>query len=184
MHLYSTFLSIAVRTTTAPADAIRPLQSALGGAGSDEAMYDIQTMDDAVRASLDQQRFLLLLFGIFAGVAMLLACVGIYGVLSYLTTRRVPEIGVRLALGATAGDVVRFILQDSIRLIALGTALGLAAALLAGRVLLKVVVGMQPTEPATVAAMVALLVAAALAASFLPARWASRIDPVRALRQN
>ena len=184
MHLYSTFLSIAVRTTTAPADAIRPLQSALGGAGSDEAMYDIQTMDDAVRASLDQQRFLLLLFGIFAGVAMLLACVGIYGVLSYLTTQRVPEIGVRLALGATAGDVVRFILQDSIRLIALGTALGLAAALLAGRVLLKVVVGMQPTEPATVAAMVALLVAAALAASFLPARWASRIDPVRALRQN
>jgi predicted permease len=184
MHLYSTFLSIAVRTTTAPADAIRPLQSALGGAGSDEAMYDIQTMDDAVRASLDQQRFLLLLFGIFAGAAMLLACVGIYGVLSYLTTQRVPEIGVRLALGATAGDVVRFILQDSIRLIALGTALGLAAALLAGRVLLKVVVGMQPTEPATVAAMVALLVVAALAASFLPALWASRIDPVRALRQN
>ena len=184
MHLYSTFLSIAVRTTAAPSDAIRPLQSALGGAGSDEAMYDVQTMDDAVRASLDQQRFLLLLFGLFAGVAMLLACVGIYGVLSYLTTQRVPEIGVRLALGATAGDVVRFILQDSIRLIALGTALGLAAALLAGRVLLKVVVGMQPTEPATVAAMVALLVAAALTASFLPARWASRIDPVRALREN
>jgi predicted permease len=184
LHLFSTFMSIAVRTSAAPTDAIRPLQSALRGAGADQAMYDIQTMDQAVSASLDQQRFLLFLFGIFAGVAMLLACVGIYGVLSYLTTQRIPEIGVRLALGATGGDVLRFILKDSVRLIALGAALGLAAALLAGRVLSKVVVGMRPTEPATVAAMVALLVAAALTASFLPARWASRIDPVKALRQD
>jgi predicted permease len=182
MRLFSGFMSIAVRTTAAPGDMIRPLQAALRGAAADQAMYDIQTMDQVVHASLDQQRFLLLLFGIFAGVAMLLACAGIYGVLSYLTTQRVPEIGVRLALGATAGDVIRFILQDSIRLIACGTILGLGAALLADRVLLKVVVGMRPTEPATVAAMLALLVTAALAASFLPARWASRIDPVQALR--
>jgi predicted permease len=184
MHLFSGFMSIAVRTSAAPSDAIRPLQSALRGAAADQAMYDIQTMDQVVRASLDQQRFLLLLFGIFAAVAMLLACVGIYGVISYLTTQRVPEIGVRLALGATAGDVVRFILRDSVRLITLGACLGLGAALLAGRVLVKVVIGMQPTEPATVAVMVALLVGAALAASFLPARWASRIDPVKALRQD
>jgi predicted permease len=183
VHLFSGFMSIAVRTTAAPTDVIRPLQSALRGAAADQAMYSIETMDNVVRASLDRQRFLLLLFGIFAGVAMLLACVGIYGVLSYLTTQRIPEIGVRLALGATAADVVRFILQDSIRMIAIGAVLGLAAAILAGRALLKVVVGMQPTEPWTVAAMVALLVAAALLASFLPARWASRIDPVRALRQ-
>jgi predicted permease len=183
VHLFSGYMSIAVRTTGAPTDVIRPLQSALRGAAADQAMYDIETMDNVVRASLDQQRFLLMLFGIFAGVAMVLACVGIYGVLSYLTTQRIPEIGVRLALGATAADVVRFILQDSIRMIALGAVLGLAAAILAGRVLLKVIVGMQPTEPATVVAMVALLVGAALAASFVPARWASRIDPVRALRQ-
>jgi hypothetical protein len=183
VHLFSGYMSIAVRTTGAPTDVIRPLQSALRGAAADQAMYDIETMDNVVSASLDQQRFLLMLFGIFAGVAMLLACVGIYGVLSYLTTQRIPEIGVRLALGATATDVVRFILQDSIRMIAIGAMLGLAAAILAGRALLKVVVGMQPTEPTTVAAMVALLVGAALLASFLPARWASRIDPVRALRQ-
>ena len=95
-----------------------------GGAG-DQALYDEATMEQLVAASLDSQRFLLLLFGIFAGLALLLACIGIYGVLSYLTSQRVPEIGVRMALGASAREVIRLILRQSLAMILIGIAAGL-----------------------------------------------------------
>jgi ABC-type antimicrobial peptide transport system permease subunit len=113
----------------------------------------------------------------------LLACVGIYGVLAYLTGRRVPEIGLRMALGASAADVVRMVLRQSLVMILTGVAVGAAAALAAGRVLQRTVEGMQPTEPLTLALMIGLLALAALCASFLPARRAGRIDPMRALRE-
>src|SRR5215472_14533239 len=116
----------------------------------------------------------MLLFGIFAGVALLLACIGIYGVLAYLTSQRVPEIGVRMALGASARDVMRLVF---------GQSLGLAAALGAGRLLVNLVPGARPTEPLTFAVMICVLAVAALLASFIPARRASRIDPTSALRQ-
>ena len=134
-------------------------------------------------ASLARQRFLLLLFGIFAGLALLLACVGIYGVLAYLTSQRVPEFGLRMALGATAGDVTRLVLRQSLSMIFAGVCLGTAASLAAGRLLERLVAGTRPTEPMTFTAMIFVLVIAALFASFLPARRASQVDPMKALRQ-
>ena len=140
-------------------------------------------MRQLVSDSLARQRFLMLLFGIFAGLALLLASVGIYGVTAYLTSRRVPEIGVRMALGATAGDVVRLMLRQSLGMIFAGVGVGLLAALAAARFLQRSVDGMRPAEPSTLAITISLLVAAALVASFVPARRASRVDPVTALRQ-
>ncbi|HEY2545465.1 MAG TPA: FtsX-like permease family protein, partial [Candidatus Acidoferrum sp.] len=128
--------------------------------------------------------FLLVLFAVFAGLALALACVGIYGVLAYLTGQRVPEIGVRIALGASAGDVQWLVLRQSLGMIVVGVALGTAAALGAERVLLRWVPGMQSAVGVSLALMIPLLVTAALLASYLPARRASRVDPVIALRQD
>jgi len=117
------------------------------------------------------------------GTRLLLASIGIYGVLAYLTSQRVPEIGVRMALGADAGDVMWLVLRQILAMILGGVGVGFAAALAAASLLQRLVAGMQPTEPATFALMVSVLVAAATGASFVPAHRASRIDPVRALRQ-
>jgi putative ABC transport system permease protein len=116
-------------------------------------------------------------------LALLLACIGIYGVLAYLMSQRVPEIGVRMALGASARDVMQLVLGQSLRMIFVGVGLGIAASVAAGRLLERLVSGVRPTEPMTFATMISVLVAAALAASFLPARRASRVDPMKALRQ-
>lgn len=130
-----------------------------------------------------RQRFLLLLFGIFASLALVLACVGIYGVLSYLAGQRVAEIGVRMALGAGARDVVWLVLRQSLAMITAGVVIGIAGAWVAGRLMAHLVDGIQPPNPATFAIMIPILVVAALVASFVPARRASRIDPMSALRQ-
>ena len=140
-------------------------------------------MEQLVSRSLSRQRFLLLLFGIFAALALLLACIGIYGVLAYLTSQRVPEFGVRMALGANAGDVIRLVMRQSVEMILVGVGLGILGAWAAGRVLTRLVEGMQSSEATTFAIMIPVLVVAALFASFVPARRASRVDPVKALRQ-
>jgi predicted permease len=180
---YSSFMSLAIRTNAAPASVIEPVQQALRGAAGDQALYDIRTMPDVVRASLDRERFLMILFGVFAGLALLLAGIGIYGVLAYLTNQRVPEIGIRMALGATAGDVLRFVFRESVGMILAGAGLGLVAALGTERVVGRLVAGARPNEAVTVALMLTVLMAAALFATLLPARSASRIDPIRALRK-
>jgi ABC-type antimicrobial peptide transport system permease subunit len=141
-------------------------------------------MEQLASGTLSRQRFLLLLFGIFAGLALLLACIGIYGVLAYLTGQRIPEIGVRMALGASAGDVMAMVLRQSLGMIFAGVGVGIVAAFAAGRLLERLVAGVRPTEPVTIAIMIPILVVAALFASFLPARRASRIDPMRALKRD
>ena len=140
-------------------------------------------MEQLVSDSLARQRFLLLLFGIFAGLALLLACVGIYGVLAYLTGQRVPEFGVRMALGAGPRDVMWLVLRQSLGMILAGVVAGITGAWAAGRVMAHLVEGMQSAEPSTFAIMIPVLVVAALLASFVPARRASRVDPMTALRQ-
>ena len=140
-------------------------------------------MEQLASDSLARQRFLLLLFGIFAGLASLLACIGIYGVLAYLTNCRIPEIGVRIALGATVGNVMRLVLRQSLRMILVGAGIGSVAALAAGKLLQRLVAGVRPAEPLTFTITISVLLVAALLASFVPARRASRVDPVRALRQ-
>jgi predicted permease len=183
LPFFSSIMSIAVRTKTPPLSIVEPLKRELRGAAGDQTLYDVHTMEQLVSASLARQRFLSLLFGIFAGLALLMACIGIYGVLAYRTSQRVPEIGVRMALGAGAYDVIWLVLRQSLGLILVGVGLGVAAAVAAGRLLVQAVPGVQPMEPSTITVMVAVLVVAALLASFIPARRASRVDPISALRQ-
>jgi predicted permease len=179
----SSVMSITVRTNITPLSVVEPLRQALRGPAGDQALYDVHSMDDLASASLDRQRFLLWLFGLFAVLALLLACIGIYGVLTYLTNQRVPEIGLRMALGATTGSVVRLILGQSLGMIFVGIGAGVLGALPAGRLLQHLVDGTRPTDPSTFAIMIPILLAAALCASFIPARRASRVDPMNALRQ-
>jgi putative ABC transport system permease protein len=176
-------MSIAVRTSTEPLSVIEPLRRVVRGATGDQVLYEVQTMDHLASATLGRQRFLLLLFSVFASLALMLACIGIYGVLAYLTSQRVPEIGVRIALGATARDVIGLVMRQSFGMIFLGVGVGVAGAWAAGRVLIRLVEGMQSTEPLSFAIMIPVLVIAALFASFVPAHRASRVDPVKALRQ-
>ena len=184
MSLFSSFMSVAVRTDIAPLSVVEALRRDERGASGDQTLYEVRSMEQLVSASLARQRFLLLLFGVFAGLALALACIGIYGVLSYLTSERVPEMGVRMALGANAGDVVRLVLRQSLAVIFAGVFAGALGAFAAARVLLKFVPGTRPLDPATLLVMTAVLLIAALSASFLPARRASRVDPMNALRQD
>jgi predicted permease len=184
LHLFSSFMSIAIRTNVPPLNLVESLQRNLRGVANDQVLYDVRTMEQLVNNSLSTQRFLLVIFFVFAGLALLLACIGIYGVLAYLMTQRVPEIGVRMALGATAGNVMWLVMRQSIAMILAGVGIGTIAALAAGRSLEHSVEGMHQMEPVSFAVMIPVLVAAALLASFIPARRASRIDPISALRQD
>ena len=181
---WSELMSIGVRTSVDPLTLLEPLRRVVRGAGNDQVLYEPRTLERLAADSLARQRFLLLLFGIFAGLALLLACIGIYGVLAYLTTQRVPEIGVRMALGATGAEVMLLVLRQSLAMILAGVAVGIAGALGAGRLLIRLVEGMQATEPSTIVIPAVFLMAAAMFASFLPARRASRVDPMKALRQD
>ena len=184
LHLFSSFMSIAIRTNVPPLNLIESLQRNLRGVANDQVLYDVRTMEQLVSDSLSTQRFLLVIFFVFAALALLLACIGIYGVLAYLMTQRVPEIGVRMALGATAGNVMWLVMRQSIAMILAGVGVGTIAALAAGRFLEHSVEGMRQIEPSSFAVMIPVLMAAALLASFIPARRASRIDPISALRQD
>jgi predicted permease len=183
LRRWSELMSIVVRTNVAPLSEVRSLKLELRGAAGDQVFYEVHTMEQLASDSLARQRFLLLLFGVFAGLALVLACIGIYGVLAYLTGQRVPEIGVRIALGASPSGVMWMVLRQSFGMIFVGVALGTTGAWASGRVLKQLVEGMQSMEISSFATMIPVLVFAALLASFLPAHHASRVDPVIALRQ-
>jgi len=180
---WSQLMSLAIRTNIEPLNIVEPLRREVRGASGDQVLYQVRTMEQLATASLARQRFLLLLFGIFAALALLLACVGIYGVLAYLTSQRIPEFGIRMALGATARNVMGLVLRQSVGMIAIGAIAGIVAAFGAARLLEHLVPGVRSTEPLAFATMVLVLVIAALLASFIPARRASRVDPMKALRE-
>jgi predicted permease len=180
---WSQLMSVAVRTNVAPLSVVESLRQQVRGDAGDQVLYEVRTLDQLASGTLARQRFLLLLFGIFAGLALLLACIGIYGVLAYLTGQRVPEIGVRMALGARPADVMWLVLRQSLGMIFIGVGVGVFGALVAGRLLRHSVEGMQSADPSTFAITIPVLIFAALFASFVPARRASRVDPMTALRQ-
>ena len=125
----------------------------------------------------------MLLLGTFAGAAMVLAAIGIYGVIAYSVAQRTQEIGIRMALGAARGDVLRLVFRQVLRLTGLAVAAGLAGAFLISRSLESLLYGVRPTDPATFGAVAVLLVGVAVLAAYIPARRATRIDPTTALRQ-
>lgn len=180
---WSQLMSIAIRTSSEPGPLLEAIRREVRGPSNDQVIYEINTLEGLAGASLARQRFLFVLFGVFAALALLLACVGIYGVLAYLTDQRAPEIGVRIALGASRAEVVWMVLRQSLGMIAMGLAFGIAGAIAAGRIFAAYVDGMQPSGPWTFVLMTIVLVATALLASAMPARRASRVDPVKVLRQ-
>jgi ABC-type antimicrobial peptide transport system permease subunit len=180
---WSELMSIAVRTTVDPQSVISALRRELRGAGGDQVMYQVQTLDALADSTLARQRFLMFLFTAFAAIALLLACVGIYGVLAYLTTQRVSEFGIRVALGATRGAVMRLVLGQSLRLIIIGIALGLLSSIAAATLLERFVDGVGSLEPTTVIFMLSVLVVPALLASAIPARRAGLVDAMHVIRQ-
>jgi putative ABC transport system permease protein len=140
-------------------------------------------MTRLVAESISQPRFFALLVAIFAALAMTLAAVGIYGVMSYAVAQRTSEIGVRMALGAARRDVFQLVVGDGLRLAVLGVAIGLAGALLIARSLTTLLFGIRPGDPLTFVSTAGLLLAVAALASFIPALRAARVDPMVALRR-
>ena len=183
LRRWSQLMSIAVRTSVPPLSVVESLRHELRGVANDQVLYEVRTLEQLAAGTLDRQRFLLLVFAVFAALSLLLACIGIYGVLAYFTNLRLPEFGVRIALGATGRDVLGLVFRQSVGMIVVGAAFGGLGALAASRLLQRVVEGMQPTGAGTLLFMIGVLAAAAFFATFLPARRASQADPVRALRQ-
>jgi putative ABC transport system permease protein len=142
----------------------------------------VQTMDDVVAGANARPRFTLVLLATFAVIALVLASVGIYGVIGYAVSQRMHEIGVRMALGATPRNVVRLIIGQGMRVVAVGIVAGLAGALLVTRLMTNVVYGVRVTDPLTYGAVALLLTLVALLASYVPARRATRIDPLASMR--
>ena len=180
---WSQLMSIVVRTQTEPLAVLAALRNSVRGTTGDHVIYQVRTMEQLAASSIARQKFLLLLFGILAALALALACVGIYGVLAYLTRQRAPEIGIRMAMGANPQRVVRMVMQQSLLMIGAGVAIGTVGTVAAVRVLVRVVEGVQTADISSYAGAIAVLTAAALIASFLPARQASRVDALQALRQ-
>jgi putative ABC transport system permease protein len=173
---------LALRTSIALSGLTGPMRRLLGQLDSSLPLFDVRTIDEIVAGQAQGQQFLSLLVGSFAGLALLLAAVGICGVLSYAVTQRTREIGIRMSLGATRGRVVGEVMWQGICLALLGLAGGIAGALAAGRVLASLLYEVQPADPAIFVATAGLLGAVALVACYIPARRAARLDPTTALR--
>jgi predicted permease len=146
-------------------------------------VYDTQTLNETVAASLSQRRFSMEMVGLFALTALLLAGLGIYGVISYLVSERTHEIGIRLALGASRSNILRMVLRQGLGLVLVGAAVGLVCALIVSHLMASLLYGVRPTDPLTFAGVALLLIGVALLACYIPARCATRVDPIQALRE-
>ncbi len=179
---YSPDMTLHVRTAADPVTLLRTLESVIRELDPNLPVFGVRTMSEHVQFSLAGYTLAVLLLTRAGLLGLLLASVGLYGVISYSVTQRRHEIGVRMALGALPGDALRMILGQAARLALLGTALGLVAATMVTRLLARLLYGVSPTDPGTFIAVAALLLTVALLACFLPARRATRIDPAQALR--
>jgi putative ABC transport system permease protein len=175
-------LYVTVRTTGDPSTVINPLRSALAPTVPGVPLFDIRTMEQRIGASLQTARFNTLLLTILGGLGVVLAVVGIYGVIAYFVTRRTREIGVRVALGATRNDVIALVVRQAFWPVGLGIGAGLIVSLLATRLLRNQLFGVGPTDPITFAIVAVALTLVALMASFIPALRAAGADPTDALR--
>jgi putative ABC transport system permease protein len=170
------------RTRGDPAAAASRLAGVVRAVDALVPLGRVRAMNEVLWTSLAFQRFIMVLLSAFAGLAIVLAAVGIYGVISHLVAQRTHEIGLRMALGAQAPDVLRMVLGRSATLVGLGMLLGIAGALALTRLLAGFLYDVRPTDPLTFLAVTALLALVALTATWLPARRAARIDPMEALR--
>ncbi len=173
---------LVVETARAPAALATEVRKAVQSVDKDEPVSSIRSVDELLSQATADPRFRTLLLGIFSGLALLLAVVGIYGIMAYWVSRRTHEIGIRMALGAKGNDVLRMVVWHGMRLTLVGVALGLAGAFALTRLLASLLYGVRPSDPETFAAVSLLVIAAAFVASYVPAWRATRVDPIAALR--
>ncbi|HET9702713.1 MAG TPA: ABC transporter permease [Vicinamibacterales bacterium] len=175
-------LTVVVRTAGDPAAMIETMRAAMHKVDPELPVTGVTTQTDNIENRVAQERLFALAYSLFGGLALLLACIGLFGLMSYSVSRRTNEIGIRMALGAQRSGVVGMVLRESMIMVAAGVTLGLAGALAAGRLIASVLFGLEPTDGWTIAAAIALMAAVSFAAGYLPARRASRVDPMVALR--
>jgi predicted permease len=178
----TTRLSVVVRTQTRAADIGAALRAAIGAADPTAIVEPPRSLADLMARSIAERRFNLLVFGVFAAAGVLVAAIGIFAVVAYSIGRRVHEIGIRLALGATSSDIIRLVSGSTLTSVAAGAAAGLVCALMATRLLNAFLYGLSPTDPLTLILVTLTLGVVSLAAAIIPARRALRINPVEALR--
>jgi putative ABC transport system permease protein len=178
----SSSMTLVARTTGDPSNLTAAIRNAVLQIDKEQPIANIRTLDQILSTSIAQQRFSMLLLGVFAAVAMLLAAVGIYGVLSYSVTQRTHEVGIRMALGAGRRDVLRLVIGHGMLLTLIGVAAGLVAAFALTRLMSTLLFGVSPTDLATFGLIALLLVTVALLACWIPARRATKVDPMVALR--
>src|SRR5579863_429651 len=175
-------VQLAVRTAADPDSMVSAVRAEIRDVDPDQPLYHVATLLQVLSESLASRRFNMLLLGIFAGIALPLATVGIYGVMAFSVTQRTHEIGIRMALGAQKGDVLRMVVGQGLKLALIGVAIGIAGALALTRFLSSLLYGVKPIDPLTFVAVSLILTAVALLASYMPARRATKVDPMVALR--
>ncbi len=182
MALAANAVAVVLRTEGDPTAVMASVRRAVAEIDSREVVYNVQTMNEVVSNSFAARRLSMMLLGVFAGLALVLACVGIYGVISYLVGQRTHEIGVRVALGAQRNDVLRLVLGHGARMALIGVAVGIGFALGLTRLMANQLFGVSAHDPLTFGGVAVLLIIVAVAACYIPARRAMRVDPVVALR--
>lgn len=175
-------MDMIVKTSVEPNSLVASIKREIRAIDKDQPIAQVQTLDDKLSESVAPQRFTLLLLGIFALIALSLACAGIYGVMSYAVNQRTHEIGVRMALGAQSLDVLKLMLREGMGLVLVGLGLGLAGSFALTRVMRGMLFGVTPTDATTLVGVSGVLMAVALLACYFPARRATKVDPLVALR--
>src|SRR6185295_2547658 len=178
---WSNNLMLAVQTTAPPETLTAAIREQVRALDLDQPITSVRTMDQLLNRTLSEAKFSLLLFGLFAALALLLAAIGIYGVMATSVTQRTHEIGLRMALGAQKGDVLRLVVRQGMTAVVVGIVTGLAFAVALTRLMSTLLFGVTPTDPTTLALITILLGVVALLACYIPARRATKVDPLVAL---
>jgi putative ABC transport system permease protein len=177
-----TFMSLVVRSRYKPEALVSSVRHAVLNVDKNQPLFSVRTMRQVVSLSIGVRRFNTLLLGLFALLALILALVGIYGVISYSVSQRTHEIGIRMALGAERSDVLKMVVGQGLKLALVGVAIGIVGALALTQFLSSLLYGVKPTDPLTFIAVSLILIVVALLACYIPARRASKVDPMIALR--
>ena len=175
------FATLVIRTTVEPLSLAEQVRQAVWKVDPDQPMWKIRTAEYLVNRNLSDPKFLMALMGVFAGIALLLSMVGLYGVISYLVNQRTQEIGIRMALGAQSAQILRMVLKQGMFLVCAGVVVGVVAAILLTRLMSQLLYQISATDPVTFGTIVVLLMVVAFLACYIPARRATRVDPMVAL---
>ena len=182
MPLVAKSVAVVLRTQGDPTVVMGQVRETVKEIDPRQVVYNVQTMDDVVSTSYAARRLTMILLAVFAALALALACVGIYGVISYFVGQRTQEIGIRMALGAQRGDILYLVLGEGTKMALIGAAVGTVASLLLTRLMAKQLFGVRAHDPLTYATVVTVLMLVAIVACYIPARRAARVDPMKSLR--